>query len=568
MIVGIDLGTTNSLISYLTEHGPAIIPLGDGERMLPSTIAQDDQGCTLVGRAARERLSFAPESGAARFKTSMGTQRLYSIGGDQFNAPTLSSLILSRLKAAAEVHLGAVVTDAVITVPAYFRESQRAATVEAGNLAGFNVRRIVNEPTAAAIAHGLHLGSADRRIMVVDLGGGTFDVSVLNIFEGVAEVIATSGDTQLGGEDFTDNLAVALLEYLGAVKLQQSDAGTFARFRARCEQAKLELTTRDPVSVALGDLPFADPVAGQALPISREYFEGVNDRLVQRMAQCIRDALRQSGSTPSDIGEVIAVGGASRMQCVTRLVLGQLGRAPQSRLDPDEAVALGAAVQAGLIEGHSAVAEFVVTDITPFSLGIRVIREGSTNDRYFAPVIHRGETIPISRTQPFSTVHPRQKHVRIEVFQGDRRFVDENEFLGEITVACPPLSADERENRQVDVRFTQDLNGLLEVEATVTATGEQASVIIERGQGRMDEAARRSAIRALQRLKLHPRELLPNRYLIEKANRLYGSLPRQQKEFLDIRLFDFEKALDAQDPEQMRLARQELERALKFIEAS
>jgi molecular chaperone HscC len=565
MIFGIDLGTTNSLIACMAADDPVIIPLPDGEHLLPSVIAQDDSGQLLVGRAARERLRHAAGSGVARFKTSMGTRQVFTLGASTFTPAALSSVILTQLTQAAEAHTGEAVTDVVITVPAYFKESQRSATAEAGRLAGLNVRRIINEPTAAAIAYGLHTKQADRRIAVIDLGGGTFDVSVLDIFEGIAEVSATSGDTVLGGEDFTDNLASALLRQLGLGNLQETAPESYGLFRARCEQAKLQLSQASEVVIALDALPRRGARGGNRVTVSTELFESLNTALIERMDKCILDALRQAKCAPADIEEILMVGGASRMPCVARLVAQRFGRPGQNRVNPDEIVALGAAVQAGLIEGHAAVGDYVVTDITPFSLGVRAVRDGGIDNRYFIPVIHRGETIPISRQEPFWTAHPEQTHVRIEVFQGDRRIAEENELLGDFNIECPPPPGLPPQNRQIDVRFTLDLNGLLEVEATVTKTGKRAHVIIERGAGSMSEAERSSAIEALGRLKIPPRELLPNRHIIERANHLYATLPRGGKEIIDDLLLQFEQALDAQDNERILTCRQILEQAVKNL---
>jgi molecular chaperone HscC len=565
MIFGIDLGTTNSLIACMAAEMPVIIPLADGERLLPSVIAQDDGGQLLVGRPGRERMRYAPQSGVARFKTAMGTRQVFTLGSSTFTPTALSSVILSQLKQAAEAHTGETVRDVVITVPAYFKESQRSATAEAGQLAGLTVRRIINEPTAAAIAYGLHTKQADRRIAVIDLGGGTFDVSVLDIFEGIAEVSATSGDTVLGGEDFTDNLTAALLRQLGLAKLEETAPQAYGQFRARCEQAKLELSSAKEVVLGLGALPRLGARGEQQVTVTTEFFESLNTALLQRMDHCILDALRQAKCAPTDIDEILMVGGASRMPCVARLVAERFGKPGQNRVNPDEIVALGAAVQAGLIEGHAAVGDYVVTDITPFSLGVRACRDGGIDNRYFIPVIHRGETVPVSRQEPFWTVRPEQNVVRIEVFQGDRRIAEENEFLGDFNIECPPPPGLPPQNRQIDVRFTLDLSGLLEVEATVTKTGKRARVIIERGAGRMSEAERQSAIEALERLKVHPRDLLPNRHLLERANHLYATLPRVQKEIIDDLLLQFEQALKAQDNERIRTCRQLLEQAVKNL---
>jgi molecular chaperone HscC len=565
MIVGIDLGTTNSLIAIMDEHGPRTIPLPGGGSLLPSVIALDATGRTLVGQPAQNRIKLAPEHGISRFKTAMGTAQQFALPGASLTAPDLSSLVLAELRDVAEAALGQKVKDVVITVPAYFHETQRAATIEAGRLAGLHVVRVVNEPTAAAIAYGLHARHEEQRLIVVDLGGGTFDVSVLESFDGVLEVRASSGNTHLGGEDFTDNLTYDLLDQLGLQQLQRTSSSAYAIFRQQCEQLKLALSTSKTASVELNSLQKFKDSLPLRIEVSRDKFEAVNARLIEKMRQSILDATSQASIRPSEVDEILLVGGASRMPCVAHLVTETCGKVPQCRLDPDEVVALGAAVQGALISGHAAVSDYVVTDITPFSLGIRAKREGSESNRYFVPVIHRGETIPISRTKPFYTVHPKQECVRIEVFQGNRRLVEENEYLGEIEVACPPLSNSPLNNRRIDVRFTQDQNGLLEVEATVAETGLIASVVFERGRANLPAKEREAALRTLQRLKVAPRDLLPNRYLLERANRIFEILSRVQQERLEPALFAFERALDAEDTDAIRDTRMVLKKVLDGI---
>jgi molecular chaperone HscC len=560
--VGIDLGTTNSLVAVMGADGPHTIPLPSGGSLLPSAVARDAIGRTLVGRAARDRMQLAPESGVARFKTAMGTPQRFALPGAMLSAPELSSLVLTELKTVAEAALGQKIQNVVITVPAYFRETQRAATVEAGRLAGLNVVRVVNEPTAAAIAYGLHAGREERRLMVVDLGGGTFDVSVLESFDGVLEVRASSGNTHLGGEDFTDNLLAGVLEQLHVTRLQERAPATYAGLRERCELLKCALSNADVSVLELSALRELEPGVPARLEVTRASFEAWNVAFIERMRACMLDAARQASLTPHDLDEILLVGGASRMPCIARLVEEACGKSPQCRLDPDEVVALGAAVQGALISGHSAVSDYVVTDITPFSLGIRALREGSDSDRYFVPVIHRGETIPVSRERPFYTVHPQQKVVRIEVFQGDRRFVDENEFLGQVEVACPPSAGAPEQNRRIAVRFTQDQSGLLEVEATVSETGQKASVTFERGRAALSPEQREAALQALQRLKVKARDLLPNRYLLERANELFPSLSRHQQQQLEPVLFAFEAALDAEDAASVSHTRAHLKQVL------
>ncbi|MEO1335305.1 MAG: Hsp70 family protein, partial [Myxococcota bacterium] len=465
----------------------------------------------------------------------------------------LSALILRELKTVAENHLQAPVTHAVITVPAWFREPQRAATVEAAQVAGLHIDRVLNEPTAAAIAHGLHQADRESITVVLDLGGGTFDVTILEMFEGVVEVIASVGDTQLGGEDFTDGLVEHLVETHGVDKF-----GSAAELRRKVELAKRALTDAESANIITHD---------ETIAVDRATLEAVNQKLLERIRTCITEAMVQAGHSTRQITEVLLVGGATRMPCIHALAESIFERKPLSGIDVDHVVAEGAAVQTALLAKDEAVKDFVVTDVTPHSLGVAVVREhrGTILDDYFSPILHRGTTIPVSRSEPFSTIHHEQDSVTLKVYQGEHRKASFNEHIGQLIVDKLPISKNVEDRCAFQVRFSHDANGLLEVEATVDSTGRKVSTVIERRPGALSEADRDKAIEAMQSLKTPPRELLPNRYALERANRIYSTLRPEHRYVLDDVLLQFEAALERQDPREMEQTRSALNRALDNV---
>jgi len=408
-IVGIDLGTTYSAIGYLADDGPRLIPNALGELLTPSAVGIDKDGQLLVGQTARELQVVEPERCVSAFKRFMGTDWTTELAGRKFTPEELSSLVVASLKRDAEAHFQETVDRAVITVPAYFNEHQRKATLQAGRIAGLAVERILNEPTAAAIAYGLHDVKEEKVLVVFDLGGGTFDVSVVELFEGTLEVRASSGETFLGGEDFTNTVVARLLESRGYVfeHAETEHPRLVSRLRQECEQAKRRLSSRPETTVRIpdrrGDFPEDAPVQ----TVTRDDFEKWTAHILNRMDLPIRRALGDAGLAREDVDELILVGGATRMPSVTQRAVELFGRAPSCRLNPDEVVALGAAVQSGLIDRNARVEELVVTDVAPFTLGISIAREfgGEHRTGYFLPIINRNTTIPVSRIAADRATH-------------------------------------------------------------------------------------------------------------------------------------------------------------------
>jgi molecular chaperone HscC len=545
MIVGIDLGTTNSLVAVWIDGAPRLVPNALGSLLTPSCVGIDQDGSVLVGEVARERLQTHPERTASLFKRYMGSARTVRLADRDYRPEELSALVLRSLKADAEAFLGQSVTEAIITVPAYFSDAQRKATRLAGQLAGLKVERLLNEPTAAALAYGLHDAGGETQFLVFDLGGGTFDVSILEMFEGVMEVRASAGDNMLGGEDFAMLIAdLAFAEGIPAAA--RNDPAFMQRLVARAESAKRELGTDGTTRF---EVTWQDHQATVAL--DGPAFEKLAQPLLNRLWRPIERALRDARIRAADLDNVVLAGGATRMPMIRALATRMFGRFPAVGHNPDEVVALGAAVQAGLKMKDKALEETVMTDVCPYTLGTEVARQwesGSQAGGFYAPVIERNTVVPVSRVQRFVPVAAQQKQIRIGVYQGESRMVRDNISLGEITLALEPGPG---HADGVDVRFTYDVNGLLEVEVTVVATGKVEQLVIESGDAHMPPAEIARRLAALSELKIHPRDTLENRTLLARAERLYEQLLGDLRDRLGEATLRFEQVLATQDPRQI-----------------
>ncbi len=556
--VGIDLGTTNSLCAIFERGEPKLIPNSEGDFLTPSVVGILESGEVVVGAAARELLVAHPGRAAACFKRHMGSDRRLSLAGKQYTSQELSSLVLKSLVADAEVYLGEKVVDAVITVPAYFNDHQRQATRLAGELAGLNVRRIINEPTAAALVYGFHEREAEKHLCVIDLGGGTFDVTVMEVFEGTLEIRATAGESQLGGEDFTDRLVSAVL---ASQKLQLEVAELkqplrVARLRSECEQAKRRLAREGQTRVRLPEPNGQYAERPLEFRVDRSGFAKLCANLMNRIAVPIDRALRDAKLLPKEIDDVILVGGATRMPVLVEHVRNYFNQTAKMDFNPDEVVALGAAIQAALIEQNSAVNDLVMTDVCPFTLGVEIVKNlgGQIQDGYFHPILHRNSTIPISREEVFSTVTPNQREVEVRVFQGDARKVSDNIELGKLSVVgLPPGPA----GTPIHIRFSYDLNGILEVEAYAAGGKKHRTVLTNHVKGLTQEQIA-AAIQRLAALKFYPREDLGNQRLARFCERVIGELAPSQREQLDMVLDIYEAALNRSDRSEFESAKQML----------
>jgi molecular chaperone HscC len=549
-IIGIDLGTTYSVAAHLTADGPRIIPNALGKPLTPSVVGLDTDQRVLVGEPAKELQVVRPDRCASVFKRYMGTDWTVTLAGRKFTPEELSSLVLRSLKDDASALLGETIDRAVITVPASFNDQQRKATMNAGRIAGFKVERIINEPTAAAIAYGFHENREEKIFLIFDLGGGTFDVSLVELFDGVLEVKASSGETFLGGEDFTRALAARILELHGMPfeRTEMAAPQLVSRMVWECERAKCRLSKLDEVTVRIPDHSGEHTENGPQVTVTRDQLQGWTAHILDRVETPIRRVLRDAGMRPADVNEVILVGGATRMPAVVERVGRIFGRPPCCRLDPDEVVGLGAAVQAGLISSDRSVEDIVVTDVAPFTMGIEITKKFGSELRsgYYLPVIHRNTTIPASRVESVATLVPNQTDIVVKLYQGESRRVEDNLLLGEFTVKGVPRGP---AGQAVDIRFTYDLNGVLEVEATVVETRQRTTHVVTRYARGLSAGQIAEAVRAMAKLKAHPREETVNRTLLRRAERAIKELQQFQREMLNHLLDGFEEALALRDPE-------------------
>ncbi|MGQ3128301.1 Hsp70 family protein [Variovorax sp.] len=565
MIVGIDLGTTNSLAAVWRDGASVLVPNGLGEYLTPSCVSIDEDDSVLVGKAARERLQTHPERTAAVFKRYMGSNKTMRLGKREFRPEELSALVLRSLKADAEAMLGEPVTEAVITVPAYFSDAQRKATRAAGELAGLKVERLLNEPTAAALAYGMHDMRAETRFLVFDLGGGTFDVSILEMFEGVMEVRASAGDNFLGGEDFVEALIALFFERNKLPASLRADAHFMQRLAAQTEAAKRALSTQPTAEIVV-----AHEAAQHRLALDEGTLEQACATLLKRLRAPVERALRDANLRAGELDAVVLAGGATRMPVVRRLATTMFGRFPSIDFNPDEVVALGAAVQAGLKARDAALKEVVMTDVAPYSLGVAVSRwlsETTVTHGHFDPIIERNSTVPVSRSKSYVPNSGSQTSVDLHVFQGESRMVRDNVHLGTLHVPLPSLGAGASPgDAAVEVRFTYDVNGLLQVEATVQKTQETFSLLIEGNPGLLSEAEIKERLAALSALKIHPRDRIENRTLLARAERIYQQLRGDVREWLGIRIAEFERVLALQDKRQIAAMQRQFQEQLEQIE--
>ena len=480
-IIGIDLGTTNSCVAVMEGGKPTVITNTEGARTTPSIVAFTKTGERLVGEPAKRQAVTNAEKTISSIKRHMGTDYKVEIDGKKYSPQEISAMILQKLKADAENYLGEKVTEAVITVPAYFNDAQRQATKDAGKIAGLDVKRIINEPTAAALAYGLD-NEKEQKIMVYDLGGGTFDVSIIEIGDGVIEVLATAGDNHLGGDDFDQKVTAWMIsefKKLNGVDLS-NDKMALQRLKEAAEKAKKELSTATSTNI---NLPFismnADGPLHFDMNLTRAKFDELTHDLVERTANPVQAALRDAGISPSELGKVLLVGGSTRVPAVQDKVKQLTGHEPSKTLNPDECVAIGAAIQGGKLAGDAGAGDILLLDVTPLSLSIETMGGIATR------LIERNTTIPTRKSQIFSTAADNQTAVDINVVQGERQFAKDNKSLGQFRLdGIPPAR---RGVPQIEVTFDIDANGIVNVSAKDLGTGKEQHITITAGSN-MSEA--------------------------------------------------------------------------------
>ena len=567
-IIGIDLGTTNSCVAVMEGGEAVVIPNAEGNRTTPSVVAFSKNGERLVGQIAKRQAVTNPENTVISIKRDMGSNKKVNIEGDEFTPQEISAMILQKLKTDAENYLGTTVNQAVITVPAYFSDSQRQATKDAGKIAGLEVLRIINEPTAASLAYGMDKEDADQKIMVYDLGGGTFDVSILDIGDGVFEVLATSGNNKLGGDDFDQKIIdylVAEFKKSNGIDLS-ADKMAMQRLKEAAEKAKIELSGVQQTQI---NLPFitADSTGPKHLDITltRSKFEELIRDLVESTSGPVNQALKDAGITADKLHKVLLVGGSTRVPAVQELVKRITGKEPDRGINPDECVAIGAAIQGGVLSGD--VKDLVLLDVTPLSLGIE------TYGGVFTKLIERNTTIPTKKSQVFSTAADGQTSVEIHVLQGEREMAAYNKTLGRFQLTGIPAAP--RGVPQIEVTFDIDANGIVHVSAKDMATGNEQNVAITASSNLSDEDIEK----AVKDAEAHASEDKKKKEEIEVRNNaeslVYNSektlkelgdkVSGEEKTKVENEIANVKKALEGTDTENIKQATEKLTTAFYEI---
>ncbi len=560
MIVGIDLGTTNSLIAFFDGESAKVIPNRLGDTLTPSVVSVDDEGVVYVGKTAKERKLLFPDQTADVFKRSMGTAKEFKLGNRTFTAEELSSLVLKSLKEDAEVYLGTEVEEAVISVPAYFNDAQRKATKKAGELAGLVVERIVSEPTAAAIAYGLNQKNADTKFLVFDLGGGTFDVSILELFQNIMEVRAVAGDNFLGGEDFTTVLEQMFYREhdLNADMLDQKIQSHVHKQAELCKLGFEDAKT-SKMKCKIHDTMYESE-------IELDEYEKACQILLNKIRKPIERSLSDANIKLHDIEEIVLVGGATKLSIVRRFVSRLFGRLPNTSINPDEVVAIGAAIQAAMKERNEAVKEMILTDVCPFTLGTEVVarRSGGAIDAgHYLPLIERNSVIPVSHTERLYTVSDNQSVIKVKILQGESRYAVNNVYLGSIEVPVPMGPAGKE---AVDVVYTYDVNSILEVIVKVVSTNLEKRIVIRNEETDMTDEEIDERLASLASLKVHPREQEENKLLLLRGDRMYEESIGEKRQIIERELNIFEDILNKQNQHDIRDAREHFKDFLDSME--
>lgn len=554
-IIGIDLGTTNSLAAVWRNGKSELIPNANGDYLTPSVVSVDTDGSILIGQAAKDRLVSHPDRTAACFKRYMGTPKIFHLGERAFTPEELSSLVLRRLREDAECYLGEQITEAVISVPAYFAEAQRAATKRAGALAGLIVERLVNEPSAAALSGHIGEGDADKVSLVFDLGGGTLDVSLVERFENVVSVTAVSGDNQLGGSDFDQFIARGFCEESG-ISFDELSPHRQEILIRQAEQCKKALTTQDPVIMAIDD-----GTLSASLLLTNEWLIRKCSTLFRRMIAPIRTVFRDAELGLNELDELVLVGGSSHMPSVRRYISQSLEQEPAQNSHPDTAIALGAAICAGMKARCSDIQELVLTDVCPFTLGIAKYNEIDSARDLMSPIIERNSVLPTSKEGTYYTVVDGQTQIDVRIYQGENVYCEDNTLLGSLSISVPRAP---RGEQSIRIRFTYDINGLLEVEV-VNKNGEMAHLILQNKEMTAQQVEQR--LKELSALKLHPRDQEFPRSLIARAERFYTMTVGSLRFEIERTLVWYQNRLSTQENIQVAKASRRMELFLDRVES-
>ncbi len=567
-VIGIDLGTTNSCVAVMEGGEPVVIANAEGSRTTPSVVAFQKDGTRIVGQVAKRQAVANPDRTVISIKREMGSDYKVKVDDKAYSPQEISAMILSKLKADAEAYLGTKVTDAVITCPAYFTDSQRQATKDAGKIAGLNVLRIINEPTAAALAYGLDKEKENSKVMIYDLGGGTFDVSILEISDGVFEVLATNGNNRLGGDDFDKRLMDYMVDEFKkshGVDLSK-DKMAMQRLKEAAEKAKIELSGMTSTSVSLPFISMTD--AGPAhleMDITRQKFEALISDLVDKTAEPMRLAMKDAGLSYNDLDKVILVGGSTRVPAVVEKVKQISGKEPFKGINPDECVAIGAAIQGGVLTGE--IKDVLLLDVMPLSLGIETL------GGVFTRLIDRNTTIPVKKSQVFSTAADNQTSVEIHILQGEREFCRDNKTLGRFMLTG--IAPAPRGIPQIEVTFDVDANGIVHVEAKDLGTGKSTDITITSSTNLSEDEINKAVKEAEQ----YAEEDKKRKQKVDSRNKLDGLIfsveqtlkengdkfSDEEKATLNSAVEEAKKELDADDEERFNAAFEKLSNAVQPI---
>ena len=541
-VIGIDLGTTNSLGCVYRNGKAELIPNAYGSYLTPSVVSMTEDGKLIVGQPAKDRLITHPERTVSSFKKDMGTGRSWKPGEKSFLPEELSSLVIRSIVEDAQNYLGEEIEEAVISVPAYFHDEQRVAVKRAGALAGIHVERIVNEPSAAALAS-YFTANEEQNMLVFDFGGGTLDVSLVDCFDTMVEIVSVAGNNRLGGDDFDRLIAEHFLREHGVAR-QQLRAQEYAVLLKQAERCKKLLSEQDEVVMhaTVGDQLYESTYT--------------MDRLFEESKASLKDGKM----TIHDVDLVVMAGGSSKMPLIQKYIRHLFHKAPMVQGNCDELIALGLGLVCGVKERKEEIKDYILTDICPFSLGVATINEADPDRAYMANIINRNTVLPCSRVRRFYTASDQQDYVVVEIHQGENTYAQDNLLLGKIEISVPPKP---KGKEAVDVRFTYDINGILVVDTRVVSTGVVKTHIISQ---KIPEAELEERVRELEKLKVHPRDLSENQQMMERLEALYQEVYPEQKEQVQQMIRTFEEFLDGQNPRQIQGYRRYLEKAVSVLE--
>lgn len=554
-IIGIDLGTTNSLACVCQEGRPVLVPNSLGETLTPSVVSVDENGEICVGAVAKERLISHPEASAASFKRYMGTNKVFTLAGNSFTPQELSSFVLRQLKEDAQRFLGEEVTEAVISVPAYFNDNQRYATKEAGKLAGIHVERLVNEPSAAALAASRISGEDEGSYLVFDFGGGTLDVSVVDYFDNIIEIVAVSGDNRLGGDDFDEIIARSFCAH-HQMDYEGLDSQKRSSLLRLCEKCKQELSRQDEAELVW-------EAEDKKMPLNNLVLAGLGQDLFDRISQVVESALRDSARSMEEIDEIVLVGGSSKMPVVALYLQTLLKRRPRIIASPDEVVAMGVGIYAGIKERKEDVKDLVLTDICPFTLGTNVVNYADNDNPVMSAVIERNSILPCSKTVYYTNAYDYQRKIVVGIYQGEAFYCNENLKLGAVEMEIMPGRKGEA---CLEVRFSYDLNGILEVEVMDRQLKQMKRKVLTSESVRLSEEELNRRLEELQAYKMMPCGGIRTKVVLARGERLFAQMTGARRQQVVLVMQKIQQTIVGGNDQEMRRCLKEAQEIFDRLE--